>query len=297
MSRLPLRGLMFGAAALMLAGGTVFLSTGRAQKPAGDAAAEPPVALATILVATRALAAGTTVKPGDVGWRPWPSAALDKAYIVRAGAAQPMPGGILRTAVEAGEPLTSGRMLVTGSASALAAITAPGSRAVSISLTPTSGVSGLIIPGDHVDVVLTYALPRPVDGGGGIERRAAATILSNLHVLAIDQRMSGAPADAKDVRNASLEVTVKQSEILALAADLGKLSLSLHSLVAASDDADASANSNTADYQVGRLLPGFRSAAAPAASRRRMTRTAAPRAAASAVVEFHGAKSNATAPQ
>ena len=41
----------------------------------------------------------------------------------------------------------------------LAAVLAPGTRAVSIAVDPVSGVGGLIWPGDRVDVILTQEIP------------------------------------------------------------------------------------------------------------------------------------------
>lgn len=288
--RFPIRALLFSVAALALGGGTLLLSQGRADGRSEQAvAAAPAFAMSKILVATRSMVPGTVIKPGDVVWRDWPIVALDPAYIKRSSAAShgDFAGSIVRVAVEPGEPMTSGRFVAAGSRGVLAAVTRPGSRAMSISVTPTSGVSGLIVPGDRVDVVLTYALPRPADGaGGGIDRRAATTILSDLRVLAVDQRLAAAPADGKDIRNASLEVTAKQSEILALAADLGKLSLSLRSLERAAVEPTADSVSGTLDYQVARYLPGLGAAPAPRrAAARRVEAVSLP-------AEFHGGKPN-----
>lgn len=82
-------------------------------------------------------------------------------------------------------------------------------------------------------------LPRQADAMGGTDRRAATTILTDLRVLAINQRLTGKQDDTKEIRNASLEVSAKQSETLALAADLGKFSLSLRSTRTTGRDAAA----------------------------------------------------------
>ena len=292
-ARLPIRTLLFGAAALALGSGTFLLAqTGpeRTNPPGGAMAAS--VDMVKILVATRPLVIGTLVKPGDLAWRDWPKVALDAAYISDHSAKRgSFTGSIARSSIEPGEPITAGRLAAIGAGSALAAITQPGSRAVSINLTPTSGVSGLIVPGDRVDIILTYALPRPADGsGGGMERHAAATILSGIRVLAVDQRLSAATTDSKEIHNASLEVTAKQSEVLALAAELGKLSVSLRGLGPAVDTGSVMENIGTLDYQVGRYLPGLRSSAAshphPSGPRPKP-------AGSSATVEFHGGKAGA----
>ncbi len=293
MSRLPLRSLMFGGTALVLGGATLFL--GQAALRAQNQVAAPApratgVAGRNILVAAKPLTIGARIAAGDLAWRSWPTAGVDKSYIVEG--TRPLGAfadNVVRADLLAGEPITAARLAAPGTRSALAAVTGPGLRAVSVAVTPTSGVSGLIAPGDRVDVVLTYALPQPEGATGGFERRAATTILSDLRVLAIDQRLSStvsgtaSAAAIVEVRNASLEVTVKQSEALALAADLGKLSLSLRGLEAAGDKPVGVTGGSTLDYQVGRLLPGLARARSRAAA-------AAPRTAAPTLAQFHGSK-------
>ena len=296
MSRLPVRTLLFGAAALALAGGTLFFSQdlAGARIASSGAPASPAAAPSrSVLVATRLLAVGTPVKPGDLAWRDWPASGIDPAFIIGTGASALLAynDSIVRTDIHPGEPITATRLAAAGARGALAAVTSPGQRAVSIGVTPTSGVSGLIVPGDRVDVVLTYALPQAADAdGGGIERRAATTILTAVKVLAVDQQLSGAPADGKQFQNVSLEVTAKQSEALALAADLGKLSLSLRSFANVADADAATTNSSTLDYQVGRLLPGP-GRRSVGRSRRSGFARAVP-----SVTEFHGSKPNAAEP-
>lgn len=65
-----------------------------------------------------------------------------------------------------------------------------GMRAVSISVNPTSGVAGLLSPGDSVDILATMTVP----GGAGAGRAGTAktwVVLSDVTVLAVDERTSG----------------------------------------------------------------------------------------------------------
>ena len=101
-------------------------------------------------------------------------------------------------------------------------------------MTITSGISGFIFPGDQVDVLITYPVPSQQHGGnGGYEHKAAETVLHDVRVIAIDQRLESKAGEAVVAHTATLEVTPKQSEIIALAGEIGKLSLSLRSLVPA----------------------------------------------------------------
>ena len=280
--RVPIRTLIFGGLALAMAGGTIFVGQGLLQSERSVAA---DVTSRHILVAVRRLPVGSAIVAGDLAWRAWPDAGLDPAYIVSGSATlESFTGHIVRSAMHAGEPVTLDRVPAAGARGALALVTRPGMRAVSIALTPTTGVSGLIMPGDHVDVVLTYVLPRAANTSGA-DRRAATTILTDLRVLAIDQRLTATPDEVKDIHNASLEVSPKQSEALALAADLGKLSLSLRSLQSPGTT-DTASGGSTLDYQVGPLLQRGSVAATP-----RPARVARPPRAAAPITEFRGGNS------
>jgi pilus assembly protein CpaB len=64
-----------------------------------------------------------------------------------------------------------------------------------------------------------------------MEHKVAETVLRNVRVIAIDQKLDSKPGEATVAKTATLEVTPKESEVIALASEMGKLSLSLRSLV------------------------------------------------------------------
>src|SRR3546814_16231195 len=70
-------------------------------------------------------------------------------------------------------------------------------RAVTVPISATSGVAGLIFPGDRVDLVLT---PDVAGGGDGQPLKASETIIRNLRVLAVDQTMDKTPKPGQDVK-------------------------------------------------------------------------------------------------
>jgi len=124
-------------------------------------------------------------------------------------------------------------------------------------VTPASDVSGFILPGDHVDVVITHTLPGTGDNPG-MQHRAAETVLRDVRVLGVDQKLDS-KGEAVVAHTATLEVTPKQSEIIAVASEMGKLSLSLRSLgTPQSEDrdssGDASSGTYTLDSEVSRLI-------------------------------------------
>ena len=67
-------------------------------------------------------------------------------------------------------------------------------------------------------------------------------MLHDVRVIAIDQRLETKAGEALVAHTATLEVTPKQSEIIALASEIGKLSLTLRSLVSVSAEVPAPAD-------------------------------------------------------
>ena len=104
---------------------------------------------------------------------------------------------------------------------------APGTRAVTVQLQQNAGLGGLVLPGDHVDVVLTAVDEHRAERARASRQR---DVLEDIRVVAIDQKMSDMSNETVMARSATLEVTPKQAEILALVTDMGKLSLTLRSI-------------------------------------------------------------------
>jgi pilus assembly protein CpaB len=222
--------------ALLLAGGTAALvRSWLAQRPTVAAAAPaPPAPQKSILVAGAAIARGQILKPGDLVWRPWPDSALASDFIV--SGAQPeksFAGWVAREPFTAGEPIVKAKIVAPGDRGFLAAVLQPGMRAVAVAVDQISDVSGFIFPGDRVDLLINLAVPAEGAGGNGYQHKAAATVLRDIRVIGIDQQLDNKDGKVVVARTVTLEVTPKESEIVALAADMGKLSLSLRSLVSA----------------------------------------------------------------
>lgn len=232
-----LKSILLVVVALVLAGFTAFMVRNwlDAERAAAQRAmanrpqAAPAPAGVQVLVAKRDLPIGTFLRPEHLRWQVWPEASLSPAYAVEGKKKMDdFVGSVVRLPVAQGEPITDGRVVSPGNSGFLAAVLRPGYRAVSVPVTMTSGISGFVFPGDHVDVLMTHNLPMPIDGG--LERRAGGTVLREIRVLALDQKVDVKPGEAAVPRTATIEVTPKQSEIVALVVEMGKLSLSLRSL-------------------------------------------------------------------
>jgi pilus assembly protein CpaB len=232
-----LKSILLVVVALVLAGFTAFMvrnwleaeraAAQRSMANRPQPAAAPPGV--QVLVAKRELPIGTFLRPEHLRWQTWPQASLSPAYAVEGKKKiEDFVGSVVRLPVSEGEPITDGRVVSPGTSGFLAAVLRPGYRAVSVPVTMTSAISGFVFPGDHVDVLMTHNLPMPVDGG--LERRAGGTVLRDIRVLALDQKVDVKPSEAAVPRTATIEVTPKQSEIVTLVVEMGKLSLSLRSL-------------------------------------------------------------------
>jgi len=222
--------------ALMIAGATVqftraVLSNNRAAPVQSEAAAPQAPVGKRILVASSDLPAGTLVQPSHLRWRVWPADdGLEKTYVVEgARTAEEFTGAVVRQGMRAGEPVTAGRLVKPGDRGFLAAVLNPGMRAVSVAINGVTGIGGFVFPGDRVDLILTQRVKRP-EGAEGGDRRASETVLSDVRVLAMDQRTNDQKGEVKVAQIATLEVSTRQAEAVALAAELGHLSLSLRSL-------------------------------------------------------------------
>ena len=78
-------------------------------------------------------------------------------------------------------------------------------------------------------MILAHKLDRPNDPGEN-SRRVSETVLQNVRVLALDQKTNDQDKKPKVAELATLEVSMKQAEKLALVAQMGTLSLVLRSV-------------------------------------------------------------------
>ena len=131
-----------------------------------------------------------------------------------------------------GEPIRETKLIRAGGAGYMAAILPTGMRAVSTDISPERGVGGFVLPNDHVDVILTRRDKDAEASNGGIEVQVSETILTNVRVLAIGKTVEEKSGQTNvDGTIATLELTPAMAERLALAHQLGTLSLALRSLV------------------------------------------------------------------
>lgn len=187
--------------------------------------APPP---AEVLVATKAIPKATLLRSEDVAWRQVKAA--KPGEIVRPSEAvlktrpnleqklrEQVYGAAVRVPLAEGEPIRNDLIVKPGDRDFLRVVLTPGMRAISIPVATGGASTGLLSPGDHVDVVLTQSF-----GGQPLARKSVSeTILQDLRVLAISPQTPGFG------RTVTIEVRPDQAEQLNVATQLGKLSLTL----------------------------------------------------------------------
>lgn len=189
-----------------------------------------------VLVAGHDLRTGQFVTEEDLRWQAWPDETLAQSYIVgengqdqRRLASANLIGAVVRRPIGNGQPVTESELVRPGDRGFLAAVLTPGKRAITVPVNETTSVAGLVFPGDRVDMLLTHT----VHMGGeddGRSFRVTETVLTDVRVLAVDQRLND-PADGPRVPDtATIEVDPHQAEMVQVMMQMGSLSLSLRSL-------------------------------------------------------------------
>lgn len=206
-------------------------------KPKEEKRVEVKVNSTQVLVARADIGLGQITNESLFRWQTWPSDASQGFITDKGGrdAMRQLSGAIARAPIMAGEPITPNKLVKAGQGGVLAAILPPGMRAISTKIKEETAVGRLILPNDHVDVILIRRL-RSKSGG---EDFVSDTLFRNVRVLAIGQQIEtkeGKKSAEGSANTATLELTPRQSEMLALANSLGEISLSLRSIA----DLDAS---------------------------------------------------------
>lgn len=234
--------------AIAAGGLAAILAGGGSEPPPPAPMAEPAAKLDTvdILVAKTDIGLGSVVAAGDIAWQAWPASASNSNFITkkdRPDAIETLAGSIARAPFVSGEPIRDSKLVKAKGSGFMAAILPQGMRAVSTEISPENGAGGFILPNDRVDVILSRRERDPATN----EARPSETILSNVRVLAIDQNVEEKNGQKVVVgKTATLELTPGQAETLAMARQLGILSLALRSIT------DSDAKPTVADEPSGR---------------------------------------------
>ncbi len=180
----------------------------------------PPVAMSTVVVAAQPLRFGMELSSAQLREAPWPTDALPQGATQTIAEFLKGPEKrVVIAAMDPNEPVLAGKVTGPGQRATLSAVIGPGMTAVSIPLSETQGVAGLVLPGDRVNVMLTRTLEK--------EQSFTDTLLQDVRVVAVDQVIDQRTEKPLAIRSATIEVMPQDAKRVALATALGSLSLML----------------------------------------------------------------------
>lgn len=224
----------------LLAGGAAFYLSLSGQSK--DEPAPVPVIQAArektvgVLVASIPIERGQRLNPDSIEWKDWPAKVVESggSFVTsdQTGAIEELEGAVAKTSFVPGEPLIESKIVRAGSSGLLAAIMQPGMRAVALRVTPETASGGFILPGDRVDVINAVSAGRDAPTVG-------TTLFRDIRVLAVNEIFTENPETSViEGVNITLELTPKDAETFVAARTEGKLSLSLRSIQAESDQSE-----------------------------------------------------------
>lgn len=188
-----------------------------------------------IVVATRDLELGTVLREEDLRLEDWPS----EVPLGAAAKTADLVGRGVITKVIAKEPILDSRLAPAGAGGGFSAIIPKGMRAVAVPVNEVVGVAGFVVPGMHVDVLISGAPPNSPASLGTLTK----TLLQNLEVLSSGQDFKRDPEGKPiSVQVVNLLVTPEQAEQLSLASHQTTIQLVLRNPL----DRDVSTTTGTA---------------------------------------------------
>lgn len=196
------------------------LATNRAKPP------EPKGETKSILVAMADINLRGEISPQNVRLEAWP--------------VELVPGGALisfddvnerrsRTLIVKGEPILDSKLLSKDAGRSVSGLIPKGFRSVSVRVDSVSGSSSLILPDDRVDVLVHIR----ANQSQNINQTVTRTILQDVRVFAVNDQVgqNDELSDEQSIaaKTVSLLLSPEETELVALASEIGKLRLVMRS--------------------------------------------------------------------
>jgi pilus assembly protein CpaB len=208
---------VFGLLAVFIAQAWLSSQAALQAKTNDNTKPQPPVR--TVVVARQPLRYGTELSASMLTEVPWAADVLPAGTYSSIGELLGAGRRVVLTAIEANEPVLAPKITGQGQRATLSSLVGPGMKAVTIRVNDVEGVGGFVLPGDHVDVVLT----RNKSGTSP----TSEVVLQNARVLAVDQLADERATKAAVAKSVTLELDTFDSQKVWLAASVGSLSLLL----------------------------------------------------------------------
>lgn len=217
------------------------MSSSPSPQPAATntAPVQQEIATTQIYVASQPISIGTTISPEMITTQPWPSHLVLDGFITADGDLK-VDGMVSRAAFQQNEPILLSKLSNPADPNFLAGQLPKGMRVMTIQTNEIEGVAGFVFPGDFVDVMITHTITKYVTPPGEEDLQqqtdtVTETLITNVKVLAVDQRASGSNATDEQgrlliPRTVSLMVSPTDAQRLRLAQQKGTLTLVLRAL-------------------------------------------------------------------
>ena len=244
------------------------------RQPAGSAT--NIVATTEIMVAAHPIATGTLLATDDIGWKAINADSVPVGGFEREHTKQTdLMGALMERDVAEGEPILSTAILRPSDHGFLSAVLRPGYRAVSIAVEAPQSSSGLLRPGDHVDVILTQNFGDLSSDPG--QRSVGETVLHDVRIVAVDQSLnpeaqkilsstSLTSVDQRIPRTITFEVIEADAQKLFVAVQLGKVEVAVRAMGGAKDDVTSAPPAWASDVSPALRMLGSRTRGTPAAA-------------------------------
>lgn len=168
-----------------------------------------------IVISTVLIPTGTIIEAKHVNLSVFPKSMAPKKA---AHNLEDVIGKVAKNQFYIGDIVRLERLAQQGDGSYLASLIGENKRAVTIRVNDVVGAAGFLLPGNKVDILNTFQ-----QSG----RPTTEVILSNINILAVDQRAASGENKPQLVRAVTVEVDLAQAEILMSARRNGYLQLAL----------------------------------------------------------------------
>jgi pilus assembly protein CpaB len=208
---------------LVLAGGSVLISQGllNSNNSSASAMQQPGAETVTLIAAATDIPFGSEITPAQLTAQDWPAGSIPVGAFQSAAVLLGPDGTLPRRATQAfraGDVIVDDKVSRFGASVTLTTALADGWRAMAIKVSAETAVGGFVSAGARVDIVLTQ---------GRGETLRTGTIMQDVRVLSVDQNADENNRGAQDARTITVQVTPRDSQILALSQQAGILSLTL----------------------------------------------------------------------
>jgi pilus assembly protein CpaB len=196
---------------------------------------QSPFKVVSVVVAAQNLSFGAELSKAVLSVKDWPENSVPQGSFTKiedilGDGTEPR---VVLKPIVTGEPVLMSKITGFGAKATMSTALPEGKRAFSVRVNDISGVAGFLLPGDRVDVLLTRQIEAK-------ERdkldQVTDVILQNIVVRGIDQIADEDREKPQVVKSVTLEVSPEDAQKLALAQQVGQLSLALRN-VATNDTA------------------------------------------------------------